>query len=79
MSRFYHSDFVSVFTPQGEFICHGLISSRYGLEPEHYDVQPVDHPSLKARMINVKAADIRKHYVAPHMVKNEPLHIKDYL
>lgn len=77
--RFYHSDYVSVFMPNGEFMCHGIISSRYGLESECYDVQPVGHPSLKQRLINVKAEHIRKHYVAPHMVKNEAKHILDFV
>jgi hypothetical protein len=75
----FHGDYVSVYTPQGKFMCHGRISSKYGVDPEVYDIQPVDHPSLKMRLIGIKAAHIRKPYVAPHMVDIRPKHILDFV
>jgi len=74
----HHNDYVSVYDRNGKFEMRGYIVGIYGLNPEYYDVQPAHEYSLKKRICGLPAARVRKHYVAPHMVKDSNRHINDF-
>lgn len=76
---YHHHDLVSVYDRNGNFDYRGRISGRHKLVngAYQYDVDPLQEFSMKRRECGIHESRVRKHYVAPHLVVNEPQNILD--